>query len=406
MKKLVIFPGLMDAVFLTNEYDFYRKKFDKIIVLTNPGEKKSFDSISQKFDIDYRVVKTFSPYSIFSFLCRMLISPKDRKLVINDIRRAKKNSSFTILFKRILYIFMYMCFAINAEKAFRETTENTDQVVIYSYWLSRGAFAASYINDKRIIKKISRAHRYDLYEDKNPVRFLPFRTHIKTELDKIFFISEDGRSYFKTNYGGDDTRYTVNYLGTQNKHNYRKEIKEKSYITVVSCSNIVDVKRLDLIIQALKELDISYKWYHIGDGVLMQEIQDLAQRSLSKTSYTFLGKVDNKDILKTYMDIDADFLINLSDSEGVPVSIMEAMSIGLPVIVRNVGGCSEIVNEDCGLLLENGYQDEQIRNFIGIRFNDIQRYIELSENAYGYWKSKFDANHNYTEFAELLANCK
>lgn len=43
----------------------------------------------------------------------------------------------------------------------------------------------------------------------------------------------------------------------------------------------------------------------------------------------------------------------MSDSEGIPVSIMEAMSFGIPVIARNVGGMSEIVNEENGLLLEN-----------------------------------------------------
>lgn len=42
----------------------------------------------------------------------------------------------------------------------------------------------------------------------------------------------------------------------------------------------------------------------------------------------------------------------MSDSEGIPVSIMEAMSFGIPVIARNVGGMSEIVNEENGLLLE------------------------------------------------------
>lgn len=43
--------------------------------------------------------------------------------------------------------------------------------------------------------------------------------------------------------------------------------------------------------------------------------------------------------------------MNLSTSEGVPVSIMEVQSYGIPVIATNVGGTGEIIDKDNGILL-------------------------------------------------------
>ncbi len=62
--------------------------------------------------------------------------------------------------------------------------------------------------------------------------------------------------------------------------------------------------------------------------------------------------MSNDKILDVYEQFDVDFFINLSDSEWIPVTIMEAMPMGIPVIDRNVGGISEIVNKSNGLLLD------------------------------------------------------
>lgn len=41
----------------------------------------------------------------------------------------------------------------------------------------------------------------------------------------------------------------------------------------------------------------------------------------------------------------------MSLSEGIPVSIMEAISFGIPIIATNVGGNAEIVNDETGVLI-------------------------------------------------------
>ena len=59
-------------------------------------------------------------------------------------------------------------------------------------------------------------------------------------------------------------------------------------------------------------------------------------------AFEFLGNIDNQDVVNFYNDNEIDLFVNASDTEGLPVSIMEAFSFGIPVVCRDVGGCAEI----------------------------------------------------------------
>ena len=65
----------------------------------------------------------------------------------------------------------------------------------------------------------------------------------------------------------------------------------------------------------------------------------------------FHGRVDNVQVRSFYRDTFVNVFVNTSSSEGVPVSIMEAQSAGIPVIATAVCGTPELVNENDGLLL-------------------------------------------------------
>lgn len=118
--------------------------------------------------------------------------------------------------------------------------------------------------------------------------------------------------------------------------------------------------------------------------------------------YTFKGKVDNEEIKKFYRNIDIACFITTSASEGLPVSIMEAMSYGIPVIATNVGGISELI-EDNGILLSGDPKIEEVSESLEeILFSDEDSLYGMRKNSYEIWKSKFDANENARLFAEEL----
>jgi len=54
----------------------------------------------------------------------------------------------------------------------------------------------------------------------------------------------------------------------------------------------------------------------------------------------------------------SDVFALISDWEGFPYTIIEAMSCGLPIIASDVGGIREALNNECGILVKRGDQQE------------------------------------------------
>jgi colanic acid/amylovoran biosynthesis glycosyltransferase len=114
----------------------------------------------------------------------------------------------------------------------------------------------------------------------------------------------------------------------------------------------------------------------------------------------FLGTRGNEEILAYYHSNDISAFVNVSSSEGIPVSIMEACSFGLPVIATAVGGTPEIVfHGKNGFLLPSDFSPqmflEQLRR---IRFMDADDYATLCSNSRRIWEEKFSADVNYKKF--------
>lgn len=269
-----------------------------------------------------------------------------------------------------------------------------------------GGYAAALLRREYQLKTaVSRAHGYDLYEDRNPLCYLPFRNVIYENLTEIDFISQDGKKYFISRYGESEdmqkAKLCVYRLGVEDRGCIAGE-RPGSRIVFVSCSSVITVKRLDLIIRCLSSLNIDIEWYHIGTGEALYEIEHLAQVYMNKNSYHFVGYMKNDKIIEFYKKIKANYFINMSDSEGIPVSIMEAISAGLPVIARNVGGNGEIVSDKNGYLLEGCSDQNIIDEFNHIDFMDSEAYYIKSQNSRKLFLRNYNSKKNYNCFFSNL----
>jgi glycosyltransferase involved in cell wall biosynthesis len=115
------------------------------------------------------------------------------------------------------------------------------------------------------------------------------------------------------------------------------------------------------------------------------------------------GKIENEVILDYYNQNFVDLFINLSTHEGIPVSIMEAFSAGIPVLATNVGATAEIVDESCGFLVESKINttslSEIIKDFL---FSGQENIEKKRRNAYNKWFEMYNADLNYKRFYEEL----
>ena len=94
------------------------------------------------------------------------------------------------------------------------------------------------------------------------------------------------------------------------------------------------------------------KWVHFGDGDLMSDIKrQINDFQSTNFEVDLKGHVLNEEVLNWYGKNEVTVFVNVSESEGIPVSVMEAMSFGIPVIATDVGGNCEIVDASNGRLI-------------------------------------------------------
>ncbi|WP_176583972.1 glycosyltransferase [Priestia megaterium] len=344
------------------------------------------------------------------------------KMFSNQFKSIYKDSSKRKLIKEDskgnmlpkLYCYYFESRAMDIYDRVAKLLDNYDfdryeSVTIYSYWLYVTARVSVELKNNYFHNKqpytISRAHRYDLYEDAAPLKYLPQRDYLLKSLDAIYPCSQDGVEALNTTYPAYKDKVAVRRLGTITRNVRSKTSSDKLYI--VSCSVMRKVKRLDLLIESLVELEkknIPYLWTHIGGGPEFEAVKKLAEKKLNMEQVNFTGFMKNEDVLRWYTENPATVFVNLSSSEGVPVAIMEATSMGLPVIATDVGGTREIVeNEVNGYLLSKDCSVNNVVESMESFYNlNETEYSKMSDNALEIWRERSDATVLYADFANQL----
>ena len=119
--------------------------------------------------------------------------------------------------------------------------------------------------------------------------------------------------------------------------------------------------------------------------------------------YEFMGRLENNLLLNLYKKNKPDLFINLSYSEGIPVSIMEAMSFGVPCIVSQVGGCIELVTNTIGFPVHVDESAKKIGEIIDDFFNLSNAEKEIiRKNSHAHILENFNSTKNYTKFCKSL----
>lgn len=281
-----------------------------------------------------------------------------------------------------------------------------DKIFIYSYWNDYSYYAACILKKKGVVDKvISRTHGYDLYEQRRVNEYMPLKWQFRDVVDKIYVLSEKAKQYYLESYSYNQNVVDVARLGVH----IPKEIKQFNVtqaIRILSISYCVPVKRLDRIINGIEEYLTKYpmqkiEWIHIGDGPLYDFF--LKKVNLLESKYKLfqgklLGQMSNVEVHdyleKNYFDI----FINTSESEGIPVSIMEAMSYGIPAIAGDIGGISELINNKTGYLMSSQSDPSEVVKGIESLYGENSYRVNSREHI----SYKFNAAINFVDFIHQL----
>lgn len=276
-----------------------------------------------------------------------------------------------------------------------------ESFVFYSYWLYETAYTAARLRERFPGSRfVSRCHGFDLYEHRHPNGYLPYRSYLMASADGIFPVSEDGKACLSRFYRGKwDRKIRVMRLGTAD-HGGNPE-RTSPELTLVSCSNAVEVKRIHRIIEALRHLQMPAKWYHFGGGSLLEELRLQARQLPPHIRWEMPGAVSNEQLMDFYKNNHVDIFLNVSASEGVPVSIMEALSFGIPVIATDVGGTREIVTDgQNGRLLSPDFENAELLEAVTY----VKAMNHLRPGARRSWEETCKADRNYSLFYSTLAS--
>ncbi len=413
MKSLVLitshYPFGTGESFIEQEIKHLSRNFEKIIIIAQDvtGEKTR-ETPENVILYRYNTGTSFKGFLILPFLffinastiTDILKGEIEFRLGIKETLTIRK---FSFLFRKVIKAVQLKEYII---KVLRK--EKIDKsIVFYSYWLKTGAHAIAML-DYRDSIRIARGHGSDIYEEKTTEGYLPLLKYCAIKLDAIFFISNDGRQYLREKTGIDTRRFLLSYLGIERAYIEAKEpVRADKYI-IVSCSNIVSLKRINLIIESLEILKSEREilWYHFGDGLLKSELEELAKKKLAllkNITYNFMGHYPNSELLKFYSLNRVDLFVNTSYTEGVPVSIMEAQSFGIPVVATDTGGVRELVSEGTGSLLPVDFSPSDlaklIENYMGLSEDEANK---IRVNAFHNWNLNFNASSNYEDFIMQL----
>lgn len=406
------YPFASEETFLESEINFHGENFEKIIILSIDLEKgaKKTREIPENADcynvtpVDKKLGRLSDMFvgAVHSVIPSEYYSA-DREYINGDIK------------KRVFLEY----FCRRAEREFRYCSDILDKydfseydgIVIYSYWMFVPALIGVKIKDKlstlnKNVRFVSRAHGYDLYRERNPLHYLPLRKYIMSKSDMVFTCSDDGRNYLIETYPEFENRIQTSHLGTFD-HGVSGTANKNETVNIVSCSHFAQVKRLDRMVEGLALVkDIDVKWTHIGEGETRQSIETLAKEKLGHVNYHFVGRIPNSEVYNLYKNGKFDLFLNTSESEGIPVSVMEALSFGIPVIATNVGGVGEIITDGYnGKLLDSDFRPdalaEEIVNFSKLEKDGIEK---IRQNSRELWNTKYNAEKNYSGFSSQLVH--
>ena len=352
-------------------------------------------------------LKSSSTVSIFKCTLLALTSP----LFYHEILKKPRITSHPkSIMKNILFLGKALIIKKWMQKNIEDNRINLKKSLFYTYWLNEATFGICLLKTKYpdlII--ISRAHRTDIYENSHDPPYIPYRPESFKFLNKIYADSKEGKRYLQEMYPEFNTIITESLMGVS-RQDFVSQPSDDGIFRIVSCSYLVPVKRVGLLIQGLAEAGCLrdtqiFEWTHIGDGPQHSQLKDIAENILpANVRYQFLGYLPADRMIDYYKNHNIDVFINVSASEGTPVSIMEAQSCSIPVVATSVGGNSEIVSDENGYLLRANPTPAEIAEKISSMIDNPSILKEKKIKSRQNWALKYNSEKNFQAFSDELAS--
>ena len=363
--------------------------------------------LSQEFDETYFIPYCHDTQTVRNLPANCELIPSERRGGFKYLKMVFNKHSFLpfmndffnkrVFFSKVKIISWLKAYGsanymLNSGRYIKILKDATEDDVFYFYWGKSPNILSCLYPCKA--KKVSRFHgQWDLWEEEYG-GYAPLRESIMKNLQAAVTISTIGNDYINRRYPEAKT-----YLYPLGTRDYGECIDNVDYdeIKVVSCSTVYPLKRVDLIFKSLLCIkDKNIKWVHIGSGPDFEGLKQLiGNTSHDHLKVELLGRMSHDSVMKYLKENKFNVFVNLSTLEGVPVSIMEAISFDIPIVATNVGGTPDVVAPECGILVSPNPSEAEVGEA-------IRKVIEKKYSVREFWRDHYSAERNYGSFAKFL----
>lgn len=226
-----------------------------------------------------------------------------------------------------------------------------DRVTLYSYWTSDWATVLGLwkLREPRV-RFHTRMMGFDMYDHRAPDSWQMLQAFHLEQVDRVFVIAQAGMEHLTARYPQYRAKLSLSYLAT-NDHGAAPWSPSPT-LRVVSCANLIPLKRVHLLAEALALVKGPVEWTHFGEGAERARLEPLVSALPAQVQLRLKGSVPNAEILAWYRANPVDVFVHTSETEGgAPVALQEAASFGIPLLAADAGGVREIVTATTGVLL-------------------------------------------------------
>ena len=290
-----------------------------------------------------------------------------------------------------------------------------ESLVFYNYWLHKSTIVSNLLKNRlrRNISIISRSHSSDLYHKDwyeitqgNEIMFVPFEYFKVTHCNEIYSISTHGFNHFQKTFPALKNKFNIARLGVDRQDEH-SPIDVEPVFRIATCSAIQGRKRIDRIPHILSLVkDLNIEWVHFGSGERgdVEAVNNEVKKYGLEDRVTLFGHVSHQFILDYYRTHQINLILNLSYAEGIPVSLMEAISFGIPGIATATVGNPEIIDNTCGFIIPIEYDPMDVAKQVRELHSNKELRIQLREGALHMFEKRYYSIANYSEFTAMLLN--
>ena len=173
-------------------------------------------------------------------------------------------------------------------------------------------------------------------------------------------------------------------------------------INITIVSRLVSHKNIEKIIKAISDLNSPLINLNIiGDGPELNQLQKISLESNNKDNIIFHGKLNRDEI--DHIFLNSDIYVQASNYEGLPHSLLEAMSYGIPVLCTPVGECKEILgNEDRGYILDLPVSKNNIKSKISQIIGEKDIANKKGERGKDFINEKYNLTNSFNLYKNLF----